>query len=183
MTDDSLISQAYELLGNHDRAKEITQCGMHIHLLCLVDLIMNYITLTGEDYGIAEPAFIRAMEIIRLFNIEALDMNVTAKIYLYGAGMYCRHRQPERALEILEKYTVLCECTTPPFWMRGDSFFSDIEEWLNSGELGASIQYDEKMVKHNMLQGLYELPALAVLRDEPRYMALEKRLKELNSES
>lgn len=176
ITEDSLISQAFQLTGNTAKAREISQCGMYHYLLCLIETTLYYTSLIEDNFSLAQTAFERAMTLIHLYGVAKLNVNTLMKAYLIGASMYCKHGESEKALELLEKYAGLCMSTLLPFKLCGDNFFTDIDEWLDSGEHGFTLNYDEKLLKKNMLQDLIDIPAFAVLQDNPRYQNIVQRI-------
>jgi len=177
ITEDSLISKAFQLVGNTAKAKEVSQCGMYHYLTCLIETTLQYVALTADNFDTARTAFERAMALIRLYEVDRLNANTAGRAYLYGANVFCRHGHADKALELLEKYADLCLSVFLPFKLRGDSFFTDIDEWLGSGELGSTIIFAEKMIKRNMLNGLNEvMEPFAAIQDEPRYKSIIRRI-------
>ncbi len=176
ITEDSLISRAFLLAGNTAKAKEITQCGMYHYLLCFIETTLYYTALTEDSFTHAQIAFERAMILIHLYGVAKLNVNTLVKAYLFGASMYCKHGDTEKALELLGKYADLCLGTPLPFKLGGDDFFTDIDEWLDSKELGSTVEYDEKLLKKNMLQDLTGISAFAPLLDNPRYKSIVQRI-------
>lgn len=173
---DSLISQAFMLAGNSIKAQEITQCGMYQYLTSLLESTLNYISLSDDVFDTAETAFIKVTELIRIYDIEKLNINLAVQAYLLGANLYCKHGYLEKALDWLEKYANLCIKTFVPFKLRGDSFFTSIDKWLDSCEIGSSSPRDEKIVKQSMLQGLTAFPSFTALSDEMKFKRIVRRL-------
>lgn len=176
LSEDILIAQAHELTGNMTKAKEVSQCGVYQHLMCLAASLAAYIGMSLDSFNTAQTALNRLMKLIRLFEIEKLDVNTTAKAYLIGIELYCKHGRRETALEWAEEYTNRCLTTFFPLKIQGDSFFTDIDGWLEEGELGSTPPLDERMIKQNMLRSLTGLPSVDALQDEPRYKAIVKKL-------
>ena len=177
ITEDSLISQAFQLVGNAAKAKEVSQCGMYHYLSCLIETTLQYVALSADNFDTARTAFERAMALIQLYEVDKLNANTAGRAYLYGANLYCRHGHSDKALELLEKYADLCLGVDLPFKMRGDSFFTDIDKWLDNSELGSTILFAEKMIKENMLSGLTEvMEPFAAIKDEPRYKSIVRRI-------
>lgn len=183
ITEDSLISQAFLLVGNTAKAKEISQCGMYHYLLCLIETTLYYITLAEDSFATAKTAFERAMTLIQLYGVARLNVNTLAKAYLIGASMYCKYGDSEKALELLGKYGDLCLGMGLPFKLCGDDFFTDIDKWLDCGELGSFVNYDEKLLKKIMLQDLTGISAFEALQDNPRYKSIVQSITDFaNSE-
>ncbi len=180
ITEDSLISQAFQLAGNTAKAREISQCGMYHCLLCLIETTLYYTSLNEDNFSLAQTAFERAMTLINLYGVAQLNVNTLTKAYLIGASMYCKHSRLEKALELLEKYADLCLSAFLPFKLSGDDFFTDIDEWLDSGELGFTLNYDEKLLKKNMLQDFIGISTFTALKDNPRYKSIVQRITEFS---
>jgi transcriptional regulator with XRE-family HTH domain len=176
ITEDSLISQAFELAGNTAKAKEISQCGMYYYLLCLIETTLYYTSLTEDNFALAQTAFERAITLIHLYGVAQLNVNTLVKAYLIGASMYSKNGYSAKALELLEKYADLCLGASLPFKLCGDDFFTDIDEWLGSEELGFTLNYDEKLLKKNMLQDLIGISAFAPIQDNKRYKSIVQRI-------
>lgn len=176
LTQDGLISQAFMLTGNSIKAREITQCGMYQYLTSLVESTLSYISLSDDVFETAETAFIRAIELIRLYDMDKLNKNISVQAYLIGANLYCKHGHLEKALDWLEKYTDLCVKEFFPFKLRGDSFFTAVDGWLDSCEIGSSLPRDEKLVKQSMLQGLTAFPSFAALSEDLKFQRIVRRL-------
>ena len=174
--EDCLISQAFQLAGNPAKAKEILQCGIYQYLMSLTEALLSYAALS-EDAE-AEPAYLRAMEIIRLFTVGKLDPNLTLHAYVIGANFYCKTGHPDKALELLEQFADVCLHAFFPYKLRGDGFFTAIGPWLDSGDICFSLPSDEKLIRQSMLQGVSMYPSFAALADEPRYKRVVEKLTE-----
>ena len=173
--EDCLISQAFQLAGNAAKAKEITQCGIYQYLTSLTESLLSYAAMSGNTE--AETAYLRAMEMIRLFEVEKLNPNLTLHAYVIGADIYAQNGRPDKALELLERFADVCVNAFFPFKLRGDGFFTAVGPWLESSERGSSLPHDEKMIRQNMLQGLSMYPSFAALAGEPRYQRLVRELE------
>ena len=171
-----LIAKAFLMAGNTAKAREVHQCDVYKFLLHLAESLMDYLHFLEGDFERAKTVFDRAMEMIHLWDIGALNPNTVVKAYLLGANMYCKHGDVDAALALLEKYADFCNTQFFPFQLRGDAFFSEVGGWLAADESGAAL-IDEEAVQVNMLYNVTELPAFAVLKDDPRYMSIVDSLK------
>ena len=174
--EDNLLAQAFLLANKPEKAKEIAQCGMYQYLLCLIETTLLYAGMTEDNFDTAQVTFERAMTLIDLYGVGKLNANTLAKAYLIGANLYCRHDFRDKTLELLEQYADLCVGAFLPFKLCGDDFFTDVDEWLDSGQLGATIHYDDKMLKENMLRSMTDIETFAVLQDEPRFRSIVQRI-------
>jgi tetratricopeptide (TPR) repeat protein len=175
-----IISGAYDLLGNTEKAMEVAQCGMYEYLLELVNIMTAYVGLAYEkSFEAARMAFERLLELIDLFDIDRLSMVVTTKVYLLGAEMYCMHGKHEEAYEMLDRYADACIETKFPLRFKGDAFFTDIDQWLEESTTGATVMFSENMIKQRMIDSINDLPSIAVLKEEARYQAILKRINDI----
>ena len=99
------------------------------------------------------------------------------KAYLLGAHLYCKHGDLDKSLEFLEKY--LDFCTTKYFTpsIKGDEFFTDIDEWLSHDGRDESV-LSESAVKAILLHDLQAFPSFTILSDNPRYKRIMKKFNE-----
>lgn len=83
-----------------------------------------------------------------------------------------------QAIAVLEKYVDLCTSHFLPFSLHGDSFFDRIEAWFQEFELGQMSPRGEKFIRQSMVQSMCENPGLLMLKANPKFQKLEKRLKQ-----
>jgi transcriptional regulator with XRE-family HTH domain len=176
ITEDYLISQAYQQVGNVSKAKEIAQCAMYQYINQLLETTLNYISLSHDNLEIAKTAFFRLMELIQLYQVKKLNPNLVLQTHLIGADLSCKCAQPDDALLHLTNYVDLCIHDFFPFRLQGDTFFTAIDVWLDSCEIGSAIPRDEALVKQSMLQGLSAYPSFSLLHDKPQYQQLVRKL-------
>lgn len=173
----SLIARAFLLDGNLSKAKEVYQCDIYNFVFHLAESLVDYVRLLGDDFTAGQAALGRAMEFIRLFNIGKLDPNTCAKVYLFGAGLHCKHGDFDNATLLLEKYVDFCTTEFLPFKFGGDDFFTDIDEWLEKSENCESL-IDEQAIKISLLHGLSNIPAFGALKDNEQYKNIVKKMTE-----
>ena len=172
----SLIAKAFAQAGDKDKAKEIYQCSMYNCLFLLVESLADYTYLQEDDFQMAQTAFNRVMELIRLFNVGKLNPESVVKVYLIGADMYCKQGMPENALDLLEKYLDFCTTEFFPFIIGGDDFFTNVDEWLDFDRDDMSVI--EQKIKIGFLHDLHEFPSFAILNNNKKYKQIVKKLNE-----
>ncbi|MCL2285838.1 MAG: helix-turn-helix domain-containing protein [Firmicutes bacterium] len=177
LNEGSLIAKAFLLTGNKAQAKEVYQCNIHRFLLNLNESLVDYIQLLDDNFDAAQTAFNRVIELIRLFNISKLNPETMITAYLQGADMYCKYGDFDKALELLEKYVDFCTNGFFPLRVRGDDFFTDVDEWLNRDEFDVSV-ISEQAVMNSMLHDLHDFSSYAEINDNPRYKRIVKILSE-----
>lgn len=79
---EDLIAQAYQMLGNVEKANEIMQISMYQHLIQLVATIPNYVVVNASSAEKVEVILNRAFMLIDIYEIETLHPNMTFKSIL-----------------------------------------------------------------------------------------------------
>ena len=173
----SLISQAYQQMGNTGKAKEVSQINIYQHLTALFDDILNYLILCADNLDKAEEILSRALSLVDIYNMEKLNPNIVALLYAIGAKAYCVNGYSEKAIDMLDKYVEVCIKSFFPYTMHGDSFFDSIDSWLLDLDLGVTAPRSEKVIKESMVQDVLMNPAFTSLAGEPRYKRIVDKLK------
>lgn len=176
-TDYEIIGQAYQMMGNISKAKEVTQVSMYQHLLALIGSTPAYLMLNSDDNNKIEEILHRALSVAEVFDLSRLHPNIMAQIYLAAAQIYGLHKNSEKTLNMLQKYTKICTTEFFPFTLHGDSFFNEIDGWLKELDLGAKAPRDEKIIKEDMLKGVLLNPAFEFLTESPKYKTIVEKLK------
>ena len=173
----SIIIQAHQMLGNTEKAIEVTQVDLYGSLLELFEGLLTYIRLNLGDFETAHTAFARAERLSELFHMRQLNANGTANLYFLGAHLYQAAGKSGEALQMLDKYVDVCIHGFFPFVIQGDSFFNKIDNWLNEHTENRPLPRDELVVKESMLNdGLLD-PAFEGLHDSPVFIELIQKLQ------
>lgn len=175
--DTELLAQVYQGIGNMQVAIDAYQVAMFQHLIFLVSDSAPLAMLNAADFAKAERIITRAIDCIDIYNMDELHPNTTAGIYITGAQIYCMHGENAKALDMLERYTYICEHCFFPLVLHGDAFFDRIDEWFLQFDLGNQAPRSEKLIVSSMVEAVEKNPAFAGLMDEKRYKAVVKRLK------
>ena len=167
--DAELISMSFKLLGNMNKASEITQICIYQNLISLVGNISQQIVLNMDKLDIIEECFKRAAGICELFNLDELHPNTTVNLYLATAQGYAINKQNEKALELIQKYTDVCIKNIYNFKLRGNEFFDKIENWLKELDLGVNTPRSHELIKQSVISGEKDNPIFSDLKDDYRF--------------
>lgn len=176
-TDYEILGQAYQMMGNISKAKEITQVSMYQHLLALIGSTPIYLILNTDNESKVEEILNRSLSLAEIYNLNSLHPNTMAQIYFSAAQVYSLQENPEKALDMLQEYTKICTKGFFPISLHGDSFFDEIDGWLKDLDLGGQAPRDEIVIKEDMLKVVLTNPAFASLTKYPRYENIIKKLK------
>jgi len=176
--DTEMMAQAYQMLGNTEKAKEVMQVSMYQHLLVLMGSSISYLMLNADHLEKAEEILKRSFGLAKLYNLDKLHPNTIVQLYYGAAQVYGMNNEPTRALEMLEKYTDLCVTDFFPCSLHGDAYFDAIEKWFKDLDLGDSPPRSEQVIRESMLQGVLANPVFSGLADDPLYKNIIKKLTE-----
>ena len=176
MPPESLLASAYQMTGRVEEAKEVLQIGMYQNIVVLFNFLPPYLMLCANDTKKFEEARRRGLIVAEAFDMKHLHPAVIIGIYLSAAQGYCMQQNHERALDMLEEYAGIVTGNIYPLRLQGDSFFDQLNSWLEQLDLGTGLPRDEKTIKKSML-GVVESPVFSALAQEERYHALLERLK------
>ena len=167
--DAELISMSFQLLGNINKASEITQICMYQHLIGMVGNIAQQIMLNINNLDVVEECFKRGLGICELFNLDEIHPNVAVNLYLATAQAYATHKQNGKALELIQKYTDICIKHIYNFELKGDKFFDKIDKWLEELDLGVNAPRSQKLIKQSAISAIKDNPAFVGLKDEYKF--------------
>ncbi len=177
--EEDLIAQAYQMLGNAEKANEIMQISMYQHLMQFVSIIPNFVLVNASNTEKVEMALNRAFKLIDIYEIEKLHPHMTLKVYYAAAQVYCMRKNYEKALKMLRKYAAVCAAsfTVNSLYLHGDSYFDAIDEWFAEFPLGAKTVRNEEIIKRSMLQSIAENPIFTSMKDLLEYKNIVASLK------
>lgn len=174
--DETILSEAYRMLGNEEKARETVQISLYQHLLGAMSFMTQELTLYENDEEKFEMLVQRGTRMAGIFELDLLHVNAMAQFYFAAAVGYMGRRKEEKALVMLENYERVCLKNLLPYTLHGDAFFDLINPWLNEICLGVQAPREEKLIKQSVLDGLKH-PAFDPLKKNPRYEEIVKRIQ------
>ncbi|GHV32392.1 transcriptional regulator [Clostridia bacterium] len=177
MPERPLISQAYQMLGNVDKAKEVIQIDMFLNLMSFFQAGIGYVSLCLDDFERAEEAFNRLLEVAKIYQMETLNPNTMLLLYALGAQLFLAGGNKEKAIDLLNRYVDVCGIFT--FAMHGDSHFDKIDAWFSELDLGNAAPRSESVIKQSMMHDILLNPMFSSLAEEPGYKRVVEKMREL----
>lgn len=175
VTAETLLANAYVMLGQTEKAKETMQIGVYQHLTILINDFPVFFSLYMDDPQKFDEIVNRALSLCEAFQVDRLHPSAL-NIYLTAAQGYCTAGETEKAVELLKKYCEVCTGLTFPLELHGDEFFDLLDPWFQNLELGTMMPRDERTVRQSMIQAVAENPAFAPLRSNPRFKSIVDKL-------
>ena len=175
----TILTQAYIMLGDMDKAESFTQISMYNDVLSLIGNATQYISMHVNDLLLCEETITRIEQVIETYSIGKLHPN-SAGVFEYQAAIcYLTNKEKEKALEHARKY-VLCLLelfSSDNIFLHGDDYFDRIEEWFEELNIGAAPR-NRKIVLEDIKQS-FASPLFDILEGEPEYEELKNQLKEI----
>ena len=176
LSDELTLVSAYQMLGESQKAKTNLQISMYQHLMSIMAFIPTYLQLVSDNQEKVDFVLSKLIGLSTLFNVNALNPNTMAQIHYTAATIYVAYGNQDKALDHLEHYTTACLSIKFPLKFTGDSFFDEIDEWLEKQALEEGAPRSEKVIKESALQGLTKSPAFIPLKENVRFKQCEMKL-------
>ncbi len=177
-----LLSQAYKMKGNNAKAKEVLQVSLYYGVVLLFNILPNMSILY-----IDEPTKVEQCRRIGQMASDAFDLIHLHPILLLSFLLplsisYAKQANWEKCLDVLEEYTdIALSPQTFPLHLKGNDFFDQLDGYFSSLSLGNALPRDENSIRQSLASSLEVVPEFSVLRDHPRFLAMQERLSRLKS--
>lgn len=178
-SDESVLASALQMKGDVKKAKEVLQAGLYRHLIGLTSIAPAYLMLFAGDQERFQTILNRILSMAQLFDLDHLHPGVMLQVYLAGAQGYAMQKNPEKSIDLLERYTSLCTSGTDSFTLHGDDFFDSLDGWFAGFDLGTHAPRDEKLIRGSILQAVEQNPVFGAFSENPRYRNILSKLKQI----
>ena len=176
MPHELLVSMAYQMLGDMDRAAQTLQGKVFSDVVVLMNGLIAYLGLTAGDGARLQETLRRIKALSKAFDLERLHPLLPATACLAGAQTYAQMGLREEALAQLEEYARIITGDIYPLRLHGDSYFDRLEAWLEDEQMGGTLPRSEPVIRESMVEGVTKNPAFASLAENARFRAVIERL-------
>ena len=182
--DTDLLIQAYQDLGKSEDANAFAQVCMFTNLMNQVSTSIGYLTVNLSKTDVAKETIGRTAEIIKIYNLSALNPDLTARFYLVAALFYASVNNATETLKFLNLYAQsIDELFYKGITFSGDGYFNKIDKWI-SDNLKADNPRSAKLDPEDVI-GILDNPAFEFLSTTPEIKTVRSRIEraiaELNS--
>lgn len=146
MFSDTIIANAYKMLGKDKEAAEIMQIYQYQYVLTLIQNLTSYIYYSNDHKTHRHEATKRLLKLIEIYNLATLNPATVLSIYLTLATISISNNEPENCLEYLKKYVETACQIEFPIILKGDDYFDMIDNWLEQLDLGPSAPRNDTMI-------------------------------------
>ena len=170
---DTMLTQAYQMIGDKGKAVSFNQIKIFSNLLSLVNNSMSYLYINMENKEIGEETIRRIAQVIKAYDLDNLNENAALQFHYQVTMFYSIHGEKEKALKELEIFVRGCLALVKDgISLHGDEYFTSLDEWFEELDLGVQPPRDIFMIIDNVKQAL-EHPALTLLFDTKEYKELK----------
>lgn len=178
---DLILTQAYQLDGNTEKALTFTQVCMYLHLLNMIETSIQYLEINHDNIEVCEETIRRIENLIELFKVKTLNSNSAARFFFQAAFFYGLQENREKTLHYLSLY---CDSVTELIGkgiieFKGDEYFNKVSQWMESSELRMGPPRNVELVFQSSIE-VFKQPVFKFLEKEEAYILLHKRIESLN---
>lgn len=176
-SNDAVLIQAYQQVGETDKAKSSVQISMYIHLVTLVSTAAIHLSVNSENLSVCEETIRRTDFVISAYALQKLHPNSVAQLSYQAAVVYAIHKQQDKALERLSKfeYALNYLLTGDNVNLHGDSYFNELDSWFSQLDLGGAPPRNKKLIVDNAVQSLSH-PAFAILNHTDIFQKIKQNI-------
>ena len=180
----SLLIQAYQMAGEHEKARIYAQAKYYLDLMNLVADAVLSLSFNETDKNQCEETVRRVNGILDLYHLETLHPNMAAQFHYQSAVMYAANGEEEDALKALSKFGRCVErlLDAEQIELHGDGYFNLLEEWLECLPLGSMAPRDKSFIWQS-LQGAMQRPVFHCIRNREEFQKLARKWAEGGKEN
>lgn len=176
--EDLMLINAYQMQGDIATANKVNQILLYQNVIGTLSLLTNYLSLHMMETELFEHIYSQGVQIIDSFQMKEIMTNAIFGIHIVAAQGYLLQQKKEKALDALEQYVNIVCGFQYPLKLKGNSYFTEVDEWLEENIcIGSNSPMDEISNKKNFINAIVQNPAFIPLREEEKYIMLIKKLE------
>lgn len=178
---ETTLIQAYQVLGENEKAKKHTQMCVYNHLLQLVGNSTNDVVLNLDDLGRCEEIIRRVEKISEAYNLSQLHQDAIGVFWYHTAIMYSTHQNKQKALEMLGRYVGEMERLFKidnKYKLKKDDYFTTVDTWFEGTDLRGGLPRDVKVIWESAMS-VFSNPVFSAYAEDEEFCNLKARLGSL----
>lgn len=176
-TAESLLVQAYHMLGQTEQADYYCQFHIYSHLLSLVSESTLLLALHMERPDYCRETIKRIEQVIILYALESLHPNTCLQFYYQTALFYAGLSDRNNTLAYLKHFvSVSIKLLENNLTLHGDQYFTQIDKWVSNLTLDSHAPRDKEAVAQSCVECITN-PAFSILFEEAAYKNLKSELE------
>ena len=174
---DSVLIQAYQMMGDIEKAKDYTQISLYNHLLSMIGMSISYLTLYGDDFAKCETTILRVEKLAEAYALEKLNPGNIILFWYQAAIVYATSGNRQRTLEMLGKYVNIMDyyIKKEDLTLHGDDYFDRLDMWIEKLDLKGNAPRDMKVIYESALT-IFGHPAFSTFSEDEDFIKLQESL-------
>lgn len=173
----AILVQAYQMAGEHEKARAYIQVREYLDLLNLVNDAMLSLSLYQDDIKRCRETICRIGSVTAQYRLEHLHPNLAAQFHYQTAIVYAANGEEKNALEELHLFE---NCVgrllrAEKIVLHGDEYFDRLDAWIETLPLGDMAPRSRKFICQN-LQEAFAHPAFEKIRENPEFKKIIQHL-------
>ncbi|MDD5018624.1 MAG: transcriptional regulator, partial [Eubacteriales bacterium] len=183
MSIEVLLSKAYQMKGEHQKAKSLLQGYLYHHIMGIMTACPDFMMMYMDDPAKVKDGFQRFMDMGDIFEVGSMQPHTYLPIFLTAAQVYITQGDNDGALEMLDRYVE--KLKSPglfPLKLKGNEFLDSLDGFFESLDLGTEAPRSKEVIKQSMVEAITHNPAFEAIRSEDKYIKIVKKLERLMKE-
>lgn len=174
---ETVLIQAYQMLGNIEKANETSQVGIYTSILSAVSISVLYLAANSGNKELCYETIDRINKLMEVYKISALNPNIAAQFHMQAATVKCIHGDFDDALNLLEMYVndIYILMIVDKLVLHGDEYFNLVEEWFADMGMGLGAPRDAAFVWESAL-GVFDNPAFEPIKEDKKFKQLKNKI-------
>lgn len=164
--DELLLSNAYMLKGNVNKAKSVLQISIYQYVMNLLSFAPLFMYMHMDNTKMVEEIFSKFIKVAEAFDVEELRADISANLYYMSALSHAQQQNAEKTIDMLKLYAKCCLSDHFAVPVVNNEFFNSIEEWFEEFGANKRIPRDMKVIREETIKVINDNPAFNFLKDD-----------------
>lgn len=175
----TLLVQAYQMSGEHEKARSYAQAKYYLDLVNLTGDAVLSLSLNEHNLEQCEETIRRVKGILELYHLEELTPNLAAQFHYQSAVVFGMNGEDKETLEALRLFETCVNrlLQAERIELHGDDYFDLLDAWIDQQPLGNMAPRDKSFIKKSLGEALAH-PAFGRIKDKDEFHYLLRRLTE-----
>ncbi|MFC3418988.1 helix-turn-helix domain-containing protein [Salinicoccus hispanicus] len=175
----TLLAQSYQMQGGNQKAKAVLQIEVYQNIVFIIgDLTMM---IKSGLYDDLENLISRGETMDAAFNLKALHPNSMLNFHLVSAMQLVGDKK--QCFHHLEAFLESVENLISDYYLHGDEFFTEIDEWVADFDIGKDVPVNFGIAKEQLANALVDNPAFSELKEDIAFKNIVHKLKKIVEEN
>lgn len=175
--DGTSLVQAYQMAGEHEKARRYIQIREYLDLVNLVGDALISLALYQDNLKRCEETICRIRTVMEQYRMAHLHPNMAAQFHYQTAVVYAANGEEEEALLALGLFEKCVDSLlrAEKIVLHGDEYFDCLDAWIEELPLGDMAPRSRKFIFQN-LETAFGHPDFACIKDHPDFRRIMRHL-------